>query len=574
PDNKRITQDIVVKGGEFQPTPGQIVVATIEKQPSKHMPPMGRITEVLGEHMAPGMEIDIAVRAHGLPYEWPDAVTNEVAGLKPEVPEKAKLNRVDLRKLPFVTIDGADARDFDDAVYAKKTLRGWKLWVAIADVSHYVEVGTALDGEAHKRGTSVYFPERVIPMLPEILSNGLCSLNPEVDRLAMVCEMTMNRDGEFTRTRFQEAVIRSHARLIYDDVAAFLDGDAGQAKRLGKLGKHIKVLYALYEVLRAAREERGAIDFETTETRIIYGAERKIERIVPTERNDAHKLIEECMLAANVCTANWLEKRKVPFLYRVHEGPRTEKLEDLRAFLGEFRQVVQGGENPSAKDYARVLDAISERPDKHLIQTVLLRSLSQAVYTPENVGHFGLAYEAYTHFTSPIRRYPDLLTHRAIRHLLRGGSRKDYRYKEAEVVEFGEHCSMTERRADDATRDAVAWLKCEFMMDKVGEVFGGTIASVTSFGLFVELDDIYVEGLVHVTSLRSDYYHFDPVGHRMSGERSGRSYRLGDRIRVKVVRVDLDQRKVDFEPVESGGYQDKVADKGFGKGKKRRKKKR
>ncbi len=548
PDNARITHDIIVpdelRGGAAD---GQIVVVTPRSSP------VGKVVELLGDHMAPGMEIDIAVRAHGVPHSWPEAVEQEIAELGPEVPEPAKTGREDIRELPLVTIDGADARDFDDAVYAEKRRGGgWRLLVAIADVSHYVVPNTALDAEALVRGNSVYFPERVIPMLPEILSNGLCSINPKVDRLCMVCEMTVSRAGRVTGHRFFEGVMRSHARLTYDQVAAMLvAGDAALREQFAEVVPHLEVLYALFQALRSQRDKRGAIDFDTTETRIVFGADRKIERIVPVERNDAHMLIEECMVAANVSAAEFLLKNKMPALYRVHDGPGEQKLEDLRTFLGEIGLRLPGGEKPKPGDYAELLESIKGRPDAHLIQTVLLRSLSQAVYQPQNTGHFGLSFKAYTHFTSPIRRYPDLLVHRAIRHLLRGEPREDYPYTEEKMTRFGEHCSATERRADEATRDAVDWLKCEFMMDRVGEEFDGIISGVTSFGVFVELDQIYVQGLVHITSLADDYYHFDPMHHRLTGERAGRVYRLGDPIRVQVARVNLDDRKIDFEPISA-----------------------
>lgn len=554
-ENKRVSQELVIPPDNRGPAqPGQIVVARIVEQPSKRARPVGAIVEVLGDHMGPGMEIDVAVRSYGLPNEWPEAVEHEASHFGREVPEAAKKGRVDLRHLPLVTIDGADARDFDDAVYAEPTPKGWKLLVAIADVSHYVEPGSALDQEARERGNSVYFPERVIPMLPEVLSNGLCSINPEVDRLCMVCEMQINRDGKLVRSRFFEGVMRSHARLIYDDVAAMLvGGDKALRERFGHVLPHLENLHDLFRVLRKMRRKRGAIDFDTTETRIVFGPDRKIEQIVPVQRNDAHMLIEECMILANVCAARFLERHKIPALYRVHEAPDEEKLTELREFLAEFGLTLRGGDKPEPRHFAEVLEKASSRPDRHLIQTVMLRSLKQAQYNPENAGHFGLAHEAYAHFTSPIRRYPDLLVHRAIRHILRSSAilarskAKGFLYDHEAMVSHGEHCSMTDRRADEATRDAVNWLKCEFMTDKVGDDFDGTIAGVTSFGIFVELDGIYVEGLVHVTALGDDYFHFDPIGHRLSGERTATVYRLGDRVRVKVARVDLDERKIDFE---------------------------
>ncbi|HEB94164.1 MAG TPA: ribonuclease R [Gammaproteobacteria bacterium] len=548
PDSKRITHDILIPAEELDDaSEGQIVMVEVVEQPSRRRQPIGRILEVLGEHMAPGMEIDIAARAHGLPYLWPQGVEDEVAGLKPRVLPSHKKGREDIRELPLVTIDGEDARDFDDAVYCEPQGSGWRLLVAIADVSHYVSVGSALDAEAIERGNSVYFPGRVIPMLPEVLSNGLCSINPKVDRLCMVCEMQVSSSGKVKSHRFFEGLMRSHARLTYDKVAAIIDGQAGLRKTYARQVPHLENLHELFQVFIKQRKKRGAIEFETTETRIVFGDDKKIERIEPLMRNDAHKMIEECMIAANVEAAKFLAKHKMPTLFRVHDTPKETKLIDLRAFLAELGLDLPGGDKPTAKDYATLLESVRDRPDAHLIQTVLLRSMNQAVYQPENLGHFGLSLEEYAHFTSPIRRYPDLLVHRAIRHILRGGKAADFDYAPSDMQNLGERCSMTERRADEATRDATDWLKCEYVMDKVGEAFPGIITSVTGFGLFVELDDIYVEGLVHVTSLTSDYYHFDPAHHIMCGERSGKSYRLGDKIEVRVVRVDLDEKKIDFE---------------------------
>jgi ribonuclease R len=552
PDNKRIHQDILIPTAKSAGVKaGQIVVAEIVEQPDQHRQPLGRIVEVLGEHMAPGMEIDIAIRAHELPQHWPEAVRAEIAGIRPEVTEKDSAGRLDLRALPFVTIDGEDARDFDDAVYCEPTSEGWRLLVAIADVSHYVLPGAALDQEALNRGNSVYFPDRVIPMLPEVLSNGLCSLNPEVDRLSMVSELTIGTRGGVKEFRFHEAVIRSAARLTYNQVNDWVVEGKRPVKASHKtVLPHLQDLYTLFKLFLKRRLTRGAIDFDTTETRILFGKDRKIERIVPLIRNDAHRLIEEFMVAANVAAAQFLEQHEIPGLYRVHDRPEREKLEGLRTFLGELGLSLGGGDNPKSKDYAQLLIAVSGREDAHLIQTVLLRSLRFATYSPDNLGHFGLAFEAYTHFTSPIRRYPDLLVHRAIRHLLKHRSPEKFGYDKGQMIGLGEHCSMTERRADEATRDAVDWLKCEYMMDKVGDVFEGIITTVTSFGVFVELKDIYVEGLVHVTSMKNDYYHFDPAGHRLRGERSGKVYRLANKLKVKVMRVDLDERKIDFDLVE------------------------
>jgi len=553
PDNKNIAQTVLIeKGNAGKAKAGQIVVAEILEQPTKLRQPIGKVIEVLGDHMAPGMEIEMAIRSYELPNQWPDELLEEIKPLKNEVTESAKQNRVDLREVPLVTIDGEDARDFDDAVYCQKTPTSWKLLVAIADVSHYVQIDTALDREAQNRSTSVYFPEKVIPMLPEILSNGLCSLNPDVDRLCMVCELYINQEGKVFRSRFFEGVMRSHARLTYTNVAKLLvEGDKKLAKQYKALMPHLQDLYALFKILRKSREQRGAMDFDTQETRIIFGPNRKIEKIVPVVRNDAHKLIEEFMITANMAAARFLNRRKMPKLLRIHDGPSPDKLLSLRSFLGELGLRLGGGAKPTPLDYMHLIDSVKDRPDAHLIQTVLLRSMSQAVYSPELKGHFGLALEAYAHFTSPIRRYPDLLVHRAIRHCLQGKTAQSFHYGIPDMEKLGEHCSANERRADDATRDVVNWLKCEYMTDKVGEEFPGIISSVTSFGLFIELTEIYVEGLVHISNLAQDYFHFDPTSHQLLGEKTGIRYRLGDSVMVKVARVDLDEKKIDFELVHN-----------------------
>ena len=556
PSNKRIHQDIAIPPDYTQnANNGQIVLAEIVEQPNRSSQPLGRVVEVLGDHMAPGMEIDIAVRCHEIPVEWPQAVLDEAATFKSTVPPASKRNRLDLRELPLVTIDGEDAKDFDDAVYCHRDGRGWRLYVAIADVSHYVKPKSAMDGEATLRGNSVYFPGRVIPMLPEVLSNGLCSLNPHVDRLCMVCEMYVTPSGKVKDYTFHEGVMHSHARLTYNQVHAMLEGDPPLRKKYEELYSHIEELYKLYKALRLQRERRGAIDFETTETRIVFGDNKKIQAVVPVERFVSHKMIEEYMVAANVAAAEYLLENEIAALYRVHDGPNDEKLENLRAFLKELGLTLGGRNDPKPKHYAKLLGEVRDRPDAQLIQTVLLRSLSQATYCPDNIGHFGLAYSAYTHFTSPIRRYPDLLVHRALRHLIRK-SRRKFPYSHDNMISLGETCSTTERRADEATRDVVDWLKCEYMQDKVGEEYEGMITSVTSFGVFVQLDDIYVEGLIHVTSLQNDYYHFDAVKHRLVGERSKKVYRLSDRVRIRVLRVNLDEKKIDFELAESEDTQE------------------
>ena len=581
-ENSRINHQILIPPREKgKAVSGQIVTAEITDFPTRQLGAKGRIIEILGDHMDPGLEIDVAIRSHGIPWEWPEAVVDEAGRLEAEPLEEDKQNRVDLRKLPFVTIDGEDARDFDDAVYCeKRTLGGWRLWVAIADVSHYVRPGSALDEEAAHRGNSVYFPEKVVPMLPEALSNGLCSLKPAVDRLAMVCEMELSRAGKPSKYTFYEAVIHSHARLTYTQVGEVLEKGAHPDVDKRRV-PDLKRLHSLYKVLRAARDKRGAIDFETVETRIIFNEQRKIEAIVPVIRNDAHKLIEECMLSANVAAADFFEANGVPMLYRVHEGPTEEKLENLRKFLGELGLDLAGGLKPTPLHYQRLLQQIEEREDAHVIQTMLLRSLRQAVYQAENGGHFGLHYPAYAHFTSPIRRYPDLLVHRGIRRVIRAQKKGQgvqrvrgaspipmgsiFPYDIQAIATYGAHCSMTERRADDATREVQAWLKCEYLQDHVGDEFNGVVSAVTNFGLFVELEGIYIEGLVHITALPSDYYNFDASHQRLLGERSGRSFQLGGRVRVQVARVDLDDKKIDLELIDSQPPRKAPAGKGSGR---------
>lgn len=551
-ENRRISQDILIAPPEkgdrkaLRPKPGQVVMIEIVEQPTKERQPIGRVTEILGNYADPGMEIEIALRKHELPFEFSKQALSEAKKLPDTVRKSDWKGREDLTQLPLVTIDGETAKDFDDAVYCERQGKGFRLVVAIADVSHYVQDGSALDAEARARGNSVYFPRRVIPMLPEKLSNGLCSLNPQVERLCMVCDMAISPTGAIKHYRFYPAVMFSHARLTYTEVAAALyDKDKAARQKIGELLPQLEALDALYRVLQKARAKRGAIDFETLETLMIFDDHGKILRIEPYERNDAHRIIEECMLAANVCASEFLKAHEHPALYRIHEGPTPERLEKLREFLATFGLHLGGGDEPHAKDYARLLDRIKDRPDKQLLQTVMLRSLKQAIYSPENVGHFGLAYESYTHFTSPIRRYPDLLIHRAIKAVLAGR-----RYDSIDWEAVGLACSATERRADEATRDVESWLKCWYMQDKIGEVFTGSISAVVPFGIFVALDTVFVEGLVHVSDLGRDYFHFDEKQHAMIGERTGVRYRLADRVRVQLVRVDLDQNKIDFRLAE------------------------
>jgi ribonuclease R len=536
PEDRRIAHDILVPPAEAgKAKAGQVATVELVAQPSRHAQPIGRVAEVLGHHADPGMEIEIAVRKFDLPHEFSRKALAAARAMPEGVRNEDLQGRKDLRELPFVTIDGETAKDFDDAVHCRREGKGFRLWVAIADVSHYVRHGEALDMDARERGTSVYFPRRVIPMLPEKLSNGLCSLNPNVERLAMVCEMVIAPKGEVQRYEFFPAVFRSAARLTYTQVWGWLSNK--------KAPEHLVLLYEVFKVLLEARSRRGAIDFETVETRMMFDAKGKIEKIVAEARNDAHRIIEECMLAANVCAGNFLAEHAHPALYRVHDVPAPEKVAALRDFLAELGLQLPGGEVPKPGDYAQLLEKIRKRPDFALLQTILLRSLKQAVYSPNNLGHFGLAFDSYVHFTSPIRRYPDLLVHRAIKAVL---SRQKYSGIDWEAM--GRHCSQTERRADDASRDVENWLKCYYMRDHVGGSFSGTITGVVPFGLFVTLDEYFVDGLVHISELGRDYFQYDGARHMLLGERTGKRFRLADRMSVKLVRVDLDTRKIDLVP--------------------------
>jgi ribonuclease R len=595
PEDKRIGQDISVIGSIGEAKIGQIVSVELLEQPSRFTKPSGKIVEVLGELDDPGMEIEIAVRKFGVPHIFSDAALKQAAKLPAVVRAQDLEERVDLRDVAMVTIDGEDARDFDDAVYcepmkipgsgrgaaARARSNGFRLIVAIADVSHYVKPGDALDVDALERSTSVYFPRRVIPMLPEKLSNGLCSLNPALDRLTLVCDMVVTGEGEVIAYQFYPAVIHSKARLTYTEVAAILGNTKGsEAAKRPELVEHLSHLYQVFLALHKSRKTRGAIDFETTETYIVCNANGKIEKIIPRTRNDAHRLIEECMLAANVSAADLLIRHKHAGAFRVHAGPTVEKLNQLRTFLKQLGLNLGGGTSPQAQDYAVLMEQVKLRPDAALLQTMLLRSMQQAVYTPDNIGHFGLAFDAYCHFTSPIRRYPDLLTHRAIKAILQGkvyepkgikvsslnstisnAARKQQAKDKAAGTQkreqdhtiwdaLGIHCSANERRADEASRDVEAWLKCYFIRDKLGEEFSGTISGVTSFGIFVQLDTLYIEGLVHVTDLGADFFQFDDARHELRGERTGRRFQLTDRVTVQVSRVDLEARKIDLRLVE------------------------
>ena len=594
PEDKRYGQDVLIpKGALATAKPGQVVVVELTEMPALYGQPVGRICEVLGEVDDPGMEIEIAVRKYGVPHVFSDATLAQARSLPDRVMPKDRLNRVDLTDVPLVTIDGEDARDFDDAVFAEPSRvgrgKGWRLLVAIADVSHYVDNGSAIDVDAYDRATSVYFPRRVIPMLPEKLSNGLCSLNPEVERLCMVCDMLINAKGDIHAYQFYPAVMFSHARLTYTEVAAILSNTRGpEAAQRKAIVPQLLNLHDVYRALLQARQARGAVDFETTETQIVCDDLGRIEKIVARTRNEAHRLIEEAMLAANVCSAEFIAQGKQPGLFRVHEGPTLEKQEILRSYLKVMGVSKTISENPTPGEFQQIALATKDRPDAQQIHTMLLRSMQQAIYTPVNGGHFGLAFDAYTHFTSPIRRYPDLLVHRVIKAILHNGKYQlpklplpgeahakltkrlaDRKPTGAEATErpkptaaiaawqaAGLHCSANERRADEASRDVEAWLKCKYMREHLGEEFAGLVSSVTSFGLFVTLESMYVEGLVHITELGGEYFRYDEARQELRGERTGIRYALGTRVQVQVSRVDLDGRRIDFRlvrPGEEGG---------------------
>lgn len=588
PEDKRYGQDVLIpKGATGTAKAGQVVVVQLTEPPALFGQPVGRVKEVLGEIDDPGMEIEIAVRKYGVPHEFSDEALALARALPDAVRPADKKHRVDLMDVPLVTIDGEDARDFDDAVYCEPAKvgrgKGWRLLVAIADVSHYVETGSAIDVDAYDRATSVYFPRRVIPMLPEKLSNGLCSLNPNVERLCMVCDMLVNAKGEVHAYQFYPAVMFSQARFTYTEVAAILANTRGpEAAQRKALVPHLLDLHDVYQALLKERGVRGAVDFETTETQIVCDEAGRIEKIVPRTRNVAHRLIEEAMLAANVCSADFISQSKHVGLYRVHEGPTPEKKDMLRNYLKAAGVGMTISDDPEPGEFQKIALATKDRPDAQQIHSMLLRSMQQAIYTPMNSGHFGLAYEAYTHFTSPIRRYPDLLVHRVIKAVLnkakyqlptlptpgeaeaklskRLASRvkePTQKPKKASADELawqaaGLHCSANERRADEASRDVEAWLKCKYMREHLGEEFGGVVTAATGFGIFVTLDAMYVEGLVHITELGGEYFRFDEARQELRGERTGIRYAIGTRVRVQVSRVDLDGRKIDFRLVNEG----------------------
>jgi ribonuclease R len=551
PDDRRLHQDILITPGkDLGARSGQIVVVEITDQPTAQRGPMGKVLTVLGERLTPSLVVEMAIASHDLPHEWPAAALRDAAEVEPQVSAAEIKGRIDLRTTPLVTIDGEDAKDFDDAVFAEPNDGGFRLLVAIADVSHYVQSGSAIDAEAYNRSTSVYFPGFVVPMLPETLSNGICSLNPKVERLCMVCEMQVDHDGEVIRSKFYPAVMRSHARLTYNRVwQAIGEKDADARHELADVMPQLRNLHQLYKLLAKARQKRGAIDFESREVEFRLAPTGEVVQLGSRERNDAHKLIEECMIAANVEAAKYLQKRRIPAPYRVHAPPPASKYEDLLEFLREFKLTLPPLSQVTPGDFSALLKKVRKRPDSSLIESVLLRSQSLAVYQPEDPGHFGLGLEFYTHFTSPIRRYPDLLVHRAIRYALGGGKPTAYEYSPSTMASLCVHCSHNERRADEAERDVDERYKCAWMEKHVGSEFEGIVAGVTSFGLFVELTESKISGLVHITQLPNDYYHFDATRRLLSGERRGLKFRLGDAVRVQVLRASLEDRKIDFRLV-------------------------
>ncbi|PIT20306.1 ribonuclease R [Snodgrassella communis] len=543
PEDKRLGASIVLQPDSLgKAKTGQVLVARIESYPNATQAAVARVTEVLGDYADSGMEIEIAVRKHHLPYQFSRECLAQAAKIPDHVTAAERKNRVDLRELPLITIDGETARDFDDAVYAEKIGRNYRLVVAIADVSHYVHPDDAIDHDALERATSVYFPRRVIPMLPENLSNGICSLNPNMERLCLVCDMVITYAGNIKSYEFYPAIMRSHARLTYTQAWDWISNDQFH----DPMKTHVLSLYRLYQILLKKRLQRGAVEFESIETQMIFNQQGKIERIVPVERNEAHRLIEECMLAANVCAAEFLKQHKHPALYRNHAGPTSERLSTLREQLALLSLQLNGGNNPTPKDYADLSEKIKERPDRSVISVMLLRSMQQAVYEPQNIGHFGLAYSAYTHFTSPIRRYPDLTVHRAIKAIL-----QHRQYQPKSWTELGVHCSLAERKADNASRDVENWLKTYYMQDKIGEVFSGTISGMANFGLFVTLDNVYIDGMIHISDLGEDYFNFHPELMAIVGERSGIRFKLGDKVMVKVARADLDTSRIDLVLISS-----------------------
>jgi len=549
PDNPKLAHRVLIARAESGGAkPGQMVVAEILDFPTQVQQATGRVTRVIGSPDQKGIATDIAIHSHAIPTEWPKAVREQVKQYGTTVPAAAMKGRVDLRDVDLVTIDGADARDFDDAVYCERSGEGWRLLVAIADVAHYVEIDSPLDKQATVRGTSVYFPDRVVPMLPEELSNGLCSLNPKVDRLCLVCDMRVSKDGKVSKSTFIAAVMRSKARLTYSEVNAFLSGESTKAVP-NSLHPAIRELQALYKAFAKARNRRGAIELDLPMTKFELNSDGEIERIVTMPRNDAHRLIEECMIAANVQAAKFLRRHRIASLYRIHARPDPDRFDELRLYLISLGLKVPHSEHVEPRQFNQLIEQVADRPDSAAISMAMLRSLTHAEYSPGNIGHFGLALDAYAHYTSPIRRYPDLLVHRAIHHIVRGDKPGRFPYDKGKMERLGAITSAHERRAEEATREVEAWLKCQYMQDRLGEDYAGVITGVTNFGLFVQIPELQIDGLVHVTSLRNDYYHHDAGRQQLVGERTGRTYKLGEAMRVQVQRVDMETRKIDFRPM-------------------------
>jgi ribonuclease R len=535
------------------------VIVEITKRPLGEASAQGRVVEVLRNQRPADLAARFAIARHDLPQEFSESVLRAADRIGTVVREADRAHREDLRALPLVTIDGEDARDFDDAVFAE-TARGggWRLLVAIADVSHYVRFGSDLDTEARARATSVYFPDRVLPMLPEQLSNHLCSLMPRVERLAFVCDMHVSKHGRLGKTRFYEAVIRSHARLTYDQAWGYLKDPAASTD--GALSPPIRTslqtLYSVYQALKVARDARGALDFRGGEVKARIGADGKIEGFYAVMRNDAHRLIEECMIAANVEAAVALRLAKAASLYRVHGQPEDKRVTELQKVLNALQVGAAFSDKPTPREFRQLVERLGARPDGILLEGLVIRSLAQAVYQQTNIGHFGLALEEYAHFTSPIRRYPDLLVHRAIKAAVLPHSASGHKYSTSELQALGQESSQRERRADDASRDVMSYLRCLYLQPRVGESFDATISSALEFGLFVQLKEMPIDGLVHISAIPGDYWELESGGMGLVGQRTGRRWQLGDAVRVRLSRVDLAQRQIDFELLDGEGARD------------------
>ena len=550
PEDDRILPEVFIPEGETKRArSNQIVVAEITRYPTERARPEGRITHILGYPDDPEIDPQIVTHKYDLPSRFTSPALEEAKSLPPAPSSYEYRNRVDLRGIPTLTIDGENARDFDDAVSVERERDGGvKLYVSISDVSHYVREGTSLDGEAYSRGTSVYFPDRAIPMFPVELSNEICCLHPKVDRLTLTAELRYDGNGERKGVRFYPSVIRSDERLTYTWVKKILvDGDPELGERFGPLLPSLDLMADLCQELRRRRTERGAIDFDLPEPEIILNLQGETEDVVRAERNLAHQIIEEFMIAANEAVAHFMEERGVPFIYRIHEPPKKEAIDEFRSFISHLGYRMRKESDHSPKEFQKVLSDVKERPEERVVNEILLRSMKWAKYSAKNSGHFGLASDGYTHFTSPIRRYPDLIVHRLLKKVL---SKEEMKVSEGVLAEMADHLSNRERVAMEAEREILDRYRVRFMKDKIGEEYEGIISGVAAFGFFVELKDIFVEGLVRMTSLHDDYYQYHEKKYCLVGERTHKTFRIGDEVRVRVDRVDVESRHIDFGLIE------------------------